>query len=58
MPKSTICLNMIVKNEEHIIQKTLNNIYNNIKIDYWVICDTGSDDETCSLIIDFLRIKT
>ena len=41
MSDKTICLNMIVKNESHIIESTLVNILENIKIDYWVISDTG-----------------
>ena len=44
--KKTICLNMIVKNEAHIIVKTLKHLANYIKFDYWVICDTGSTDST------------
>ena len=38
---TSICLNMIVKNEGEIIQQTLENICHFIKIDSWVICDTG-----------------
>jgi glycosyltransferase involved in cell wall biosynthesis len=49
----TICLNMIVKNESHIILKTLNNIISKIKIDYWVIGDNGSTDNTKQIIADF-----
>ena len=37
----TLCLNMIVKDESHIIEKTLKNLCDKFKIDYWVICDTG-----------------
>ena len=48
----TICLNMIVKNESHIIETTLNNIINHITIDYWVISDTGSTDNTKEIIKD------
>ena len=38
--KVTICLNMIVKNESHIIRGTLEMLCNKIRFDYWVICDT------------------
>ena len=38
----TICLNMIVKNEAAIIEETLANITDHIKLDYYVISDTGS----------------
>jgi len=52
-PKNTICLNMIVKNESRIIVDTLTNLCSYIRFDYWVICDTGSSDETKELINDF-----
>ena len=47
---STICLNMIVKDEAHIIEKTLRNILDKTRINYWVICDTGSSDNTIEII--------
>jgi tetratricopeptide (TPR) repeat protein len=53
----TLCLNMIVKNESHIIISTLTNICNKISFDYWVICDTGSTDNTKELIINFFKLK-
>lgn len=49
----TICLNMIVKNEEEIIESTLKNILDKIKIDYYVISDTGSTDSTKEIIKNF-----
>ena len=49
MTKSTICLNMIVKNESHIILSTLKNVLEHINIDYWVISDTGSTDDTIDI---------
>ena len=55
--EKTICLNMIVKDESHIIKKTLNNICDNIKLDYWVICDTGSTDNTIQIIKNFFEEK-
>ncbi len=48
-----ICLNMIVKNEAHIILETLNNIKRHI--DYWVISDTGSTDGTQDIIKKFFK---
>ncbi|GHM26132.1 hypothetical protein EBZU44_46760 [Enterobacter cloacae] len=42
----TLCLNMIVKDESHIIEQTLENICQHFKLDYWVISDTGSSDRT------------
>ena len=42
--KKSICLNMIVKNESHIIIETLKNLCSYIDFGYWVISDTGSTD--------------
>ncbi len=53
----TICLNMIVKNEAHIIASTLENICNYVHFDYWVIVDTGSTDDTKQMIRDFFESK-
>jgi len=53
LPK--MCLNMIVKNESHIIIETLQNILK--YIDYWVISDTGSTDGTQDLIRNFFKEK-
>ncbi|NOL51615.1 glycosyltransferase [Pelistega suis] len=52
---STICLNMIVKNESHIIEKTLENLCQHLTFDYWVISDTGSTDNTVTLIEQFFK---
>tara|TARA_Y100000996_G_scaffold410557_1_gene393155 strand:- start:331 stop:4614 length:4284 start_codon:yes stop_codon:yes gene_type:complete len=52
---ATICLNMIVKNESHIIKKTLTNIIKYVRLDYWVICDTGSTDNTVNIITSFFN---
>lgn len=51
----TICLNMIVKNESAIIEETLANILDNMPIDYWVISDTGSTDDTTDRITSFFK---
>lgn len=51
--KKTICLNMIVKNEAHVIKQTLQNICSYIKITDYVISDTGSSDGTESVITGF-----
>ena len=53
----SICLNMIVKNEGHIIEKTLENLCSYIKFSYWVICDTGSTDNTKEVITTFFKNK-
>lgn len=52
-----LCLNMIVRNEEENILNTLKNLTDNIKFDYWVICDTGSFDNTKNIILDFFKNK-
>jgi len=53
----TICLNMIVKNESHVIEKTLENICSKISFAYWVIVDTGSTDNTKEIITNFFKNK-
>jgi hypothetical protein len=45
---NTICLCMIVKNESHIIDKCLTSVAP--LIDYYIICDTGSTDNTIDII--------
>ena len=47
----TLCLNMIVKNESRIITRLLESVVS--VIDCYCICDTGSSDNTCELIIDY-----
>jgi GR25 family glycosyltransferase involved in LPS biosynthesis len=53
----TVCLCMIVKDEESNIYNTLENICTYIKFDYWVISDTGSTDNTKSIIKNFFNNK-
>ena len=55
--KKTICLNMIVKNESAIILDTLENIITHVPLDYYVISDTGSDDNTADIIKQFFDEK-
>lgn len=50
-----LCLNMIVKNESHIIKDTLIKLLQKVKFDYWVISDTGSTDRTREIIADFFK---
>ena len=52
---STICLNMIVKNESKIIRRMLESVIT--LIDTYCICDTGSTDNTVSVIKDFFNSK-
>ena len=51
----TICLCMIVKNESKIIEKCLNSIVK--YLDYWIIYDTGSDDNTQEIILNYFKKK-
>ena len=51
----TICLNMIVKDESHIILDTLLKLLEKINIDYYVISDTGSSDNTIEIIETFFK---
>lgn len=51
--KKTICLNMIVKDEEPVITRCLGSV--KPIIDYWVIVDTGSSDKTKEVIREFMK---
>ena len=46
----SLCLNMIVKNESHVIKKTLERLCEVFPLTYWVISDTGSTDDTKEVI--------
>src|SRR3990167_6567765 len=49
--RSNVCLNMIVKNEAHVIERCLESVLP--LIDSWVILDTGSTDGTQDVIRNF-----
>jgi glycosyltransferase involved in cell wall biosynthesis len=51
----SVCLNMIVKNEEKIIERLLASV--DPFIDSYCICDTGSTDYTIDVIETFFRSK-
>lgn len=51
--KKKICLNMIVKNESQVIEKCLTSV--KPLIDYWVIVDTGSDDDTKEKVKNIMK---
>ena len=50
-----VCLNMIVRNEAHVITETLDSVSR--LIDYWVIVDTGSEDGTQQIIESYFQEK-
>ena len=52
-PLPTLCLNMIVKNESHIIERLLSSVVN--IIDTYCIEDTGSTDDTPTIITNFFE---
>jgi glycosyltransferase involved in cell wall biosynthesis len=49
----SICLAMIVKDEEHILAQTLANLIQYIPITDYCISDTGSSDKTVEIIKTF-----
>ena len=51
----TLGLSMIMKNEEHCILRCLNSVAS--IIDYWVIVDTGSEDNSIKIVKDFFAEK-
>ncbi len=51
--ETLICLNMIVKNEAHVIRRCLDSVRSSV--DYWVIVDTGSTDGTQEMIRSHFR---
>jgi glycosyltransferase involved in cell wall biosynthesis len=53
--KPKLCFATMCKNEEHVIRDVLNSVYKHI--DYWVVCDTGSTDKTCEVVIEFFKEK-
>ena len=55
---TTICLSMIVKDEEHVIIRCLENLLSKINLNYIIICDTGSSDNTIEVIKQFMSDKT
>jgi len=53
MSSVTICLNMIVKNEERVIRRLLDSVVG--VIDSFCICDTGSTDNTVAIVEAFAK---
>jgi len=50
-----IALLMIVKDESHIIAHTLKMLHEKIAFDYWVISDTGSIDNTATIVTETMN---
>jgi glycosyltransferase involved in cell wall biosynthesis len=55
MPAKSIALCMIVKNEAHVIRRCLDSVLP--LVDYLLIVDTGSTDDTQTLVREFLQEK-
>lgn len=51
----TLCFITMCKNEELCIKNTLESVYK--YIDYWIVCDTGSTDNTCAIVTEFFKEK-
>ena len=50
---SSLCLNMILKNEAHVIRRCLDSVRPHIR--HWTIVDTGSTDGTQDIVRSHLR---
>lgn len=50
---TSVCLNMIVKNERRVVERCFQSLRG--LIDHWIIVDTGSTDGTQDLIADWFR---
>lgn len=48
---------MIVKDEAHVLKRTLDCLLSHVKFDYYVVCDTGSTDGTQDLIKNYFTSK-
>ena len=50
--RQTVCLNMIVRDDSQVLQECIASV--SPFIDYWVIVDTGSEDDTPDLVSHLL----
>lgn len=55
LPKKTIGLSVIVKNESKVIKRMLESVYP--ILDYYVVIDTGSTDGTQDIVREFFKEK-
>ncbi|HYP07895.1 MAG TPA: glycosyltransferase [Bryobacteraceae bacterium] len=46
----TLCLCMIARNEQHVIERALRSVKH--FVDYWIVCDTGSVDATPVIVLN------
>src|SRR5690349_4725727 len=53
MTSRTLCLNMIVKNEAHVIRRCLDSVLAHVA--HWVVVDTGSTDGTQAIVREHMR---
>jgi len=53
--RPTVCVNMIVRDEAHVIEETLTAVAS--LIDHWVIVDTGSTDGTQEVVRSFFAAR-
>lgn len=53
MTSRTLCLNMIVKNEAHVIRRCLDSVIP--YVDHWIVVDTGSTDGTQAIVREHMR---
>lgn len=52
---ATLCFATMCKNESECILNTLESVYK--YIDYWIVCDTGSTDNSCEIVQKFFDEK-
>jgi glycosyltransferase involved in cell wall biosynthesis len=55
MSEVKICLSIIVKNEEAVIERLLNTVWP--ILDHYIVVDTGSTDNTKQIVEDFFKSK-
>lgn len=53
MERRSVCLVMIVRNEAEVIRRCLESVIP--VIDHWVICDTGSTDDTARVVLETME---
>lgn len=55
MNKPGVCLSIIVKNEEKVIERMLETVYP--ILDHYIVVDTGSTDKTKEIVTEFFKNK-